>query len=32
MMAAGNARETREMAGEVLASLQSQTSRLDGAR
>lgn len=28
MVAANNARETREMAGEVLASLQSQTGRL----
>jgi hypothetical protein len=28
MVAGGHARETREMAGEVLASLQSQTNRL----
>lgn len=32
MVAAGGARETREMAGEVLASLQSQTGRLESAR
>jgi hypothetical protein len=32
MVAANGARETREMAGEVLASLQSQTGRLETAR
>lgn len=31
-MTNANARQTREMAGEVLASLQSQTSRLQEAR
>ena len=32
MMTGGVARETREMAGSVLANLQSQTGRLESAR